>query len=252
MILDAHAHIGNWGDFYLPEPGAAWLVRQLDRLGVARAGVSHMLGVGIDAREGNQRALAAVEAHPDRLAAWLVADPHDRDAVAVLRDQLAVPGVWGLKLHPSTHLCHIADPRYDGALDLAAEIGCPVLIHTMVGDWTAQPADLPKVADRRPGLPLLMGHSGLVEHGFDASARIVRDHPDVYAELCGSRMTTRWLERIVAIAGAAKVVYGSDASFLDPRVALGRLLYAELSEDDRALVGGGTVARLLGERLQLN
>lgn len=249
-IIDAHAHLGTWGDFFVPRPDAVDLVATLTNQGVEAAGVSHLVGVGHDAAAGNLRVLAELAAHPGRLGGWLVASPHIGDA-ATLRDQLATPGTWGLKLHPDTHAVRLDDPRYDPFLDLAEDLGVAVLTHTQAGSRWSDPSLAAEVARRRPTVPLLMGHGGLDQDSLLATARLTAAWENIYFESCSSRLTRRWLARIVAEAGPTKVLYGSDAVFLDPRTAVGRLLAAPMTDTERELVAAGNIARLLGDRLLL-
>ncbi|TDE08571.1 amidohydrolase family protein [Jiangella asiatica] len=251
-VLDAHGHVGSWVDFFIPEPGARWLVDTNDAIGIDAVGVSHLVAVGRDARAGNELALAAAERHPGRIGVWLVGDPHRPDAPSILRDQLSRPGVWGFKLHPDTHACGADDPRYDPVLDLAADAGVPVLVHGQTGSPTSDPAQLVELARRHPEVSVLVGHAGLWPAGFDRAARLATGQPNLYLEICGSRLTTRWLERMVAVAGPERVLFGTDACFLDPRLGLGKVRYARLSDTDRALVLGGNLARLLGDRIILD
>ncbi|TBT83027.1 metal-dependent hydrolase [Propioniciclava sinopodophylli] len=249
MILDAHGHLGTWGDFFIPHADPAWLIATLDRVGISAIGVSHLLGVGHDARTGNRLALEASEQFAGRIGVWLVGDPHDREAVARLSDDVDHTGVWGVKLHPDTHQVQLTDERYEPLLAFAAERGLPVLTHTHTGSVWSDPALAAEVSKRHAGMPILLGHSGLVENGLTRTAAIMADHPDLIAEICGSQLTRRWLTRLVRLVGADRVVYGSDACFFDPRPALGRLLAAELTDPERDSVAGGTLARLLGHRL---
>ncbi|WP_116948820.1 amidohydrolase family protein [Jiangella endophytica] len=250
-VIDAHGHLGAWADFFVPEPDADWLVDVNTEIGIDAVGVSHLVAVGRDPATGNELALAEAGRHPGRLGVWLVADPHDPDATARLRDQLDRPGVWGLKLHPDTHECAATDPRYEPLLELAAAAGVPALVHGQTRSPFADPGVLAELARRHPAVPVFAGHAGLSPDGFHRAARLAAEQPGLYLEICGSRLTTRWLERMVAIAGADRVLFGTDACFLDPRLGLGKVRLARLSDTDRALVLGGNAARLLGRRLTL-
>lgn len=250
-VVDAHGHVGGWADFFVPRPDAAWLVDVNTEIGIDVVGISHLVAVGRDVVAGNELALAAAARHPGRIGVWLVADPHHPDAAALLRDQLDRPGVWGLKLHPDTHACAATDPRYEPLLELAAAAGVPVLSHGQTRSPFADPGDVAELARRHPAVPVLLGHAGLLQDGFDRAARLAAAQPNLYLEICGSRLTTRWLERLVAVAGAGRVLFGTDACFLDPRLGLGKVRLARLSEADRALVLGGNAVRLLGDRLIL-
>ncbi|MEU4576407.1 amidohydrolase family protein [Nonomuraea sp. ATR24] len=238
MILDAHGHVGTWPDFLIPDPTAEGLVATMDRLGVTAVGISHLLAVGPDAERGNRLAQEVAARHPGRFGVWQVYNPHHRTP-------LVTDGVWGVKLHPDVHQCRLDDPRYEPVWRL----GLPVLAHGQTDSPWSDPAQFATVAARHPDVPLLMGHTGLWPNGFARAARLVADHPSVHLEVCGSKSTGRWIARLVELAGAGRVVFGTDACFLDMRLGFGRLALAPLSDADRALVQGGNLARLLGKGL---
>lgn len=249
MIVDAHGHVGSWGNFFVPQPSAEWLVTTSGRIGIDVTGISHLVAIGYDTRLGNRLAIELAGRFPGRLGVWLVADPHDRDGARLMAEQLDTPGVWGLKLHPDVHQCALLDSRYEPYLRLAVDRGVPVLAHAQTRSEFSDPAELAETVRRHPGLRLLAGHAGLWQDGFTRAAELAAGHDGLYLEICGSRLTARWLERMVAIAGADRVLFGTDASFLDPRAGLGKVVHARLSEHDRDLVLGGNAVRLLGRRL---
>ncbi|MEV6864953.1 amidohydrolase family protein [Streptosporangium subroseum] len=239
MILDAHGHIGGWPDFLIPDPSAEGLIATMDEAGIAATGISDLLAVGPDAAEGNRRAFAAAAAHPGRFGVWQVYNPHHRTPLT------DAPGVWGIKLHPDVHLCRLDDRLYEPVW----ELGLPVLAHGQTDSPWSSPEMFAAVAARHPEVPLLMGHAGLWPYGFRRAAEAVAGHPSVLLEICGSKMTGRWIARLAALAGADRVVFGTDACFLDQRVGFGRVALASLTEPDRALIRGGNLARVLGPRL---
>ncbi|MDL4775404.1 MULTISPECIES: amidohydrolase family protein [Thermomonosporaceae] len=244
-VIDAHGHLGSWFNFAIPDPSTAGLLSVMDRAGVATMCVSHLLGVGPDARAGNALLLAELARRPGRLLGYAVYDPHDRQAPARLAELLDEPAVIGVKLHPDTHQYPLDGPAYAPAFALAADRGRLVLSHGEHGSAWSDPERFATVAARHPGVPLLMGHAGLWPAGFDAAARVADRCPNVVLEICGSRMTARHLARLVATAGADRMVFGSDALFLDLRVGLGRVVLAPIAPADRDLLLFGTMTRLL-------
>lgn len=249
-VIDIHGHLGSWPDFHIPEPSSEWLLATDDRIGIDVTGISHLVAVGHDVAEGNRLAMDAMRRHPARFGAWLVADPRRRSGVSEIAAHLDEPGVWGLKLHPDTYEYPIDGGGYEPYLELAREHGALVLSHGQTRSPYSDPAQLAQVADRMEGLNLIIGHAGLWQDGFERAAELASERPGLYLEICGSRLTTYWLERMVEIAGAGKVLFGTDAVFLDPRVGLGRVVHARLDEDERARILGLNAIRILGHRFR--
>jgi predicted TIM-barrel fold metal-dependent hydrolase len=244
-VIDAHGHLGGWFNFAIADTSTESLVAVMDRCGVATMCVSHLLGVGPDARAGNALLLAELARWPGRFLGYAVYDPHDPEAPGRLSDLLDEPGVIGVKLHPDTHEHRLDGPGYEPAFALAAASGAIVLSHGEYGSPWSDPARFATVAGRHPTVPLLMGHAGLWPSGFAAAADVAERRPNVVLEICGSRMTARHLARLVSAVGADRMVFGSDALFLDLRVGLGRVVLAPLDPADRDLLLFGTMTRLL-------
>ena len=78
-VFDVHGHLGAWFAFWLPEQGVEPIVAQLDRCGVGAIAVSSLLGVGPDARTGNEETLAAARESDGRIFVYAVANPHRPD-----------------------------------------------------------------------------------------------------------------------------------------------------------------------------
>ena len=129
-MIDTHAHLTSLGD------GDEAIVRAAD------AGVTRILTVGTSVEDG-RRALALAERH-DGVYAILGIHPHDAGAVtdddlAALRDLHAHPkavavGETGLDWFRD-YAPHDDQRRLFAAqLELAAELGKPVVIHTRAAD----------------------------------------------------------------------------------------------------------------------
>ncbi|MFD9943550.1 amidohydrolase family protein, partial [Nonomuraea sp. NPDC059022] len=118
MILDAHGHLGPWPDFLIPDKTADGMVELMDRLGIDAIGISHLLGVGPSAEEGNRLAFEAAGRYPGRIGVWQVYNPHQRN-------RLTTEGVWGVKIHPDVHQCRLDDRRYDPVWELGLGGGAP-------------------------------------------------------------------------------------------------------------------------------
>jgi hypothetical protein len=233
-VIDAHAHLGPYSRFFIPDPSAEAMVRVMDRCGVRRAVLSSCLAIELDATAGNAATAAAVEAHPDRLAGYLTLNPH-QDPEAEVARWADHPGFLGVKLHPSLHEYPVTGPA----------TGRPVLTHTWTGSSYDDPAMVAAVAERHPEVTILLGHAGAVPSGFDTVIELLYRHPNLYLEICGSYFTGRALERFVGELGAHRIVYGSDFPFIDLRYSIGRVLFANLPLAERATVLGGAFRALI-------
>lgn len=246
-IIDAHAHVGPYSEFFIPRCEPADLVRVMDRCGVDRAVLSSHLAIQLDARRGNEATAAAVAAHPERLAGYFVINPWQQpvDELARWADD---PRFVGVKLHPDLHVYPLTGNRYTPVWEFAARTGCPVLTHTWTGSPYDDLAQVGVVADRYPEVVLLAGHAGASHAGFEQAIEVAAAHPRLVLEICGSYNSGAVITRMVRALGPSQVVFGSDQPFIDLRCSLGRVVFADLDETDRAAVLGGTARRLFGWR----
>ena len=78
-------------------------------------------------------------------------------------------------------------------------------------------------------------------------AAVVRDCPNVYADLASSIAPMGGFEALVDMVGARKVLYGSDAPLHDMAYQIGRVLFAKMSDEDKADILGHNLERLIGQ-----
>ncbi|HZC27339.1 MAG TPA: amidohydrolase family protein [Actinopolymorphaceae bacterium] len=243
-VVDAHAHLGSYGRFFIPTPDAATMVRLMDRCGVAQAVLSSCLAFAQDAGVGNEETARAVETHPARLLGYVVANPHqglDRE-ICRWADH---PGMVGVKLHPDVHKYPLTGPAYDTVWEFAARAARPVLTHTWAGSPYSDLAQVHEVARADPEVRLVAGHAGALRTAFRQMIDVARQCPNLYLEICGSEMTGPWIAAMVEALGSHRVLYGSDFPFIDLRYSLGRVVFANLALTDRHTVLGGAMATLL-------
>jgi hypothetical protein len=246
-IVDAHAPAGPYSLFFIPDSDPASMVRVMDRCGVARAVLSANLAIQLDVRAGNEATAAAATAFPDRLLGYITINPWQDPAVELARwsDDRRF---FGVKLHPELHHYPLTGARYAPVWEFAESTGAPVLTHTWGGSGYNGVDMLETVAQAHPDAVILAGHAGATMPGYEAAIDVARRHPRVILEICGSFNHGEVISRMVGEVGPEQVVFGSDFPFIDLRFSLGRVLFARLSESDRAAVLGGTMTRLLDWR----
>jgi predicted TIM-barrel fold metal-dependent hydrolase len=241
--VDAHAHLGPYSLFFIPRPGTDAMVAVMDRTGVRVAVLSANRAIQQDAHLGNSDTLAAVDAHPDRLAGYAVVNPW-QDPERELDRIAGDPRFVGIKVHPSLHHYPVTGARYAGVWSFAERTGCPVLSHTAHPSEYDQPSAFDAVAERHPGARIILGHAGITPAGVDEATAVAARHPGLVLEVCGSQMTGPLIVDMVQRLGAGRVLFGSDFPFIDQRMSLGRLVCAELSAGDLRDILGVNARRL--------
>jgi len=214
----------------------------MDRCGIEKACTSIPDPLRYDFREGNRMTLEIVRRHPRRLIGFCIADPRRGEECAKELDRyLGGEKFSGVKLHVSHTRLPYDHPLYDVIYAKAREHGVPVLAHTFS---RAEAARLLGAARRFPGVPFIVGHSGAYEWAdvMDEIAAV----PNAYFDVCCSCIDAGRIEAFVAVAGAERVLLGTDMPFLHPAVDLSQVVNAQLEDADKALILGGNMACILG------
>lgn len=244
-IIDAHGHLGPYFKFSIPDSDSQGLVRVMDACGVKMAAISSHLAVSGDWHRGNQITLKAVQEFPDRLIGQVVVSPNEpeliRDELTRYIDDLAFRAI---KIVPDTHRQPVLAKGYEPVWEFAAERQCLVLSHTFHGSSFDDPGLFRSIAERYPGLPILIVHSGALTAAFEKAIRLAQEYPNLYLDISGSYITGSWIKRMVDILGAERVVFSSDLPFIDQRYSLGRVLYAGLTTYQMHLVLAGNARKL--------
>lgn len=251
-IIDAHCHLlsRSGRDVLVPQSEPAQMVRVMDRYGIDRACIS-VLGAG----DANPETVSAAEAFPDRLIGFHLVNPRYPQLMQEeLEASFAHPQMRGIgEVHPTSyhHDYPVTGPGYRPVWEFAEARHLPVLIHagprSEVG--RCRPADVGFVAGNHPGMSVLMGHSGGYDSWelLDEAMAIARRLDNVYLDICAMGRHYGALEYMVGNVGAEKIVYGSDAPFHDWSAEIAHVALAKISDDAKAAIFAGNMARLLGE-----
>lgn len=247
MIIDAHVHlIGGQGS---PQARLEELLRFADKHGIEKLVLS--LGETLrpqptpaDLRTDNDYVLAAMARRPDRVAGFCYASPaHPEASVAELERCIARGPMRGIKMW----VCrHCDDPGADPIAARAGELGVPVLQHTWIKitgnlPTESRPEHLVTLARRHPRTQFIMAHSG---GDWERGLRLVRPVPNIAADLSGGNPERGQTELATELLGAGRVVWGSDALGRSFASQLAKVLGAEISDEARALILGGNIARM--------
>jgi len=246
-LIDMHGHLGPWARIYLPEAELDSMVAGMARCGVEKIVLSPHSALCGDFREGNDEMLEAVGRYPGRVLGYCTINPN---FPAALHGELArcfgVPGVVGVKIHPSLHACDADSPAYAALWEWANAGKRLVLSHTWGAEGCCGTRVMRRVAQRYPEVRLLLGHS--CYGAWDEAIALAAEFPNVYLELTAAYHVYGIIERMCAGAGPGKVVYGTDYPWFDPLVAAGCVVYAHIAEEAMHDILHRNARRLLAEQ----
>jgi hypothetical protein len=253
MIIDAHAHVGEVVAFRVVDTSVEAMLRLMDALGIDLAIFMHTSGIMECFEEAYAASEEAYTLSAGRLPYALVYHPlYAEESLAWIRRGLERPGCVGIKIHPGQHQVYPEDPRYKPAWQLAAERQVPIITHSWAAsDYNptqkfATPEHFQPYVAQFPGVNLVLGHAGGRYEGHLAAVRLARRYPNVYMDLSGDVYSFGFIEWLVAQVGAQRVLFGSDANWIDPRTHLGRILDADISLEEKSLILGENAQRLFG------
>lgn len=242
MIIDAHCHLGVSPQFFIPDASVGTMLRLMDRLGIERAIAAPMASLYGQAELGWREGLQAYRESGGRILLYAVFDPLAPASLDFVRRSLDEPEAVGIKIHPSLAQCPADDDRWRPAWELAADRQVPILTHSWcISDYNpvqkySQPALFRRYVREYPNVSLILGHSGGRYEGHVAAAALARQHANVFLDLSGDCYSLGLVEYLVAEAGADRVLFGSDLTWIDPRTQLGMVLDAEVSDSDKACI----------------
>ena len=240
-IIDMHGHLGR-PDFTIPERSGESLVRVMDRVGIRTSVCAHMSCLSDCTSAGNDRMLEAMRAHPGRILAYVILWPVDARWVKDECKRRLGQGFVGIKLHNISGFGY-DDPAYLPALEIANRRRLPVLFHT----WGAAEEfeQLGGIAKRFPEANLLLAHTGCQNE--EEYVRFANEHANVHLELCLSRSPRGLIERLVRAVPVEKIIWGSDALFLNMAQQLGKVVGADIPEEAKKVILSANAKRILSQ-----
>jgi uncharacterized protein len=238
-VVDMHVH---------PTTDADDLAGELDQ--ARRAGVGHIvmshLGLPTVPRRAspaqlrtfNEFAASVRDRHVGWVDMYVATDPRTGESsVRDVEDGVRRLGAVGVKIE----WCREDDGSLDSTvpvLKMAASLGVPVKIHTFFrkggeDQGEVSPLHIAELANRCPEVTIIMAHSG---GDWIRTARTVKSLPNVCGDTSGCTWRTGFTEFLVRELGPRRVLYGSDAPVRAFGPQLGKIVAADLTDDELRLV----------------
>ena len=243
MIIDGHSH-------FCVELGIKTSKEQfidaMDSYGISKSCVSSSEAINYCAERGNDAVLDFMEQYPNRIIGFCVPNPHRQPLREVKRCIKA--GFRGIKLHPWCHDCPLSSPKYLAVFEEAASQEIPILFHSggtlKISDFKYAPLEkILLLAQEFSTVNWIIGHMGLDR--WQEAIDMVAPFKNLYLDITMSMPHPDRVERAVQKVGAHRVIFGTDMTLLDPAVPLGLIQGSKISKEEKGLVLGGNIMRLL-------
>ena len=258
-----------WDSYYLPrtpsQPGAmlkgiAADVQELEPFAIERlcaylhVGLGTLVSKGASPAEDRDQNLAVLERWGERVLGVIHLNANDVPA------SLAALDTWGKvarvidvcfkSSQPGCLVC--THPNFDPLVERCHELGLMIMQHTWFkaagkddpGEST--PAELAILARRHPEITFVSAHAG---GDWERGIRAVRDCPNVWVETSGFSPTAGFIEMALRELGAERILFGGHFMSRSVGTEFGKIIGADISDDERRLIFGGNLRRLLGRRL---
>jgi predicted TIM-barrel fold metal-dependent hydrolase len=155
-------------------------------------------------------------------------------------------GVYFKSTPPGCLACD--HPNFDPIVQRCGELGVLIMQHTWFkaqgkGDpGESTPAELATLARRHPAITFVSAHAG---GDWERGLRAVRDCPNVLVETSGFDPTAGFVEMAVRELGAERIIFGGHFMSRSAGTEMGKILGANITDEQRRLIFGGNLRRLL-------
>ena len=198
-----------------------------------------------EVRERNDCTIRLMQEDPDFFLAGMYLGPtHDPTVIRAEARRCVDAGMVAIK---QLFEVNARDERLQPIAEAAGELDIPLLFHAWYRKAGGRPeestgADIAYLARRHPDTKIIMAHlSGVGRWGVQE----VEDLPNVWIDTCGGWYPCELVEYAVRHVGADRIVYGSDYPGRDYAAQIGRVLGANLSEEDKEKILWRNAASLL-------
>jgi predicted TIM-barrel fold metal-dependent hydrolase len=242
MIVDGHVHIGKSTRLQIDIDGEK-LVRIADALGIDKLCCTDLTALFYDMHEGNRLLYAEMQRFPDRILGYasLHSTRFGSEAIDEIKRCRNDYKMHGLKIY-STPEMSIAEPAVIPILEICAELKMPILAHTT-------PSECEYIMERVPEVNFIMAHAGgqpFANGDWNRAIMVAQRFPNLYLDTACSTVDSSFVEACVNTLGADRIIFGTDIPLLDPWPQLAKVAETRLTNEQRALVMGGNILRLMG------
>ena len=240
-------------EIWLGQPAGFPLARELpaDKLGAALQEraisgglVSHWRGNTVSAQEGNEAVIRALKQSPENTyVTWTALPLLPGESGALPGAGRAPAELRAARIFPRTHNFPLVPWCVGSLCEWLSGRKMPLFVWHTETDWTS----LHALAQAFPGLMIVVESQPrkILYHTRPLFA-LMRDCRNVRLEI-SNFAGQGFIEYAVREFGAERLIFGSFLPMNDPRVAMGMVLDARVSEVEKSLIAGGNLRRIIAE-----
>ena len=252
QFFDAHCYVGRYktfrpGSFYSTED----LLNQMQYFGIKEALVTASMSREHHPLDGNTEILVETKGRDSLHPSWALLPSASKElaAPAALVPDMITRGVraakifYGMYSFPLSKWCigdllnELEAHRVPTFLDPDIELDS----WNMDGfDWNG----VETICREHPYLPVILSGAR-----FRTSNRLIYQllklHKNLHIELSGY-WAYHGIEFITREFGADRLIFGTRMPVRDPACAIGQVAYSDISDDDKRLIAGDNIRKLLG------
>lgn len=201
-------------------------------------------------RSDSRVVLQVMERWPDQLLGMIQLNANDvrasSDALKRWIRDGPMLGVYFPGGGPAALTC--THPNFDPLVEELQALGGAIMQHTWFktggkqGPGESTPAELALLAKRHPEQTFMCAHAG---GEWQQGIRAVQATPNIVVETSGFDATAGFIEMAVRELGSERIVFGSHLPSRSLGTELGKVIGAQISEEDKALILGANYRRLL-------
>jgi hypothetical protein len=240
-ITDGHVHIGRWSSVFLDYESDVKEAAEV----MKSAGVDSAVALPCDTFENEKLLKEILNQNEFRFhfACWINPDDTNLDSFI---ENYGVH-IKALKIHPSFQRRNVLDMSYQKYFDYAESRNIPAIIHC--GRWKEIAGyNFPlELAEKRKSLNIILAHLGGDQPSICTScAQDIRAKSlkNVYLGTESVR-EFYFVNQVVNIAGADKVIFGSDYNLGLPQMYIPIVEKLKISNEEKQMIFSGNISRLL-------
>ena len=243
-IYDSHAHLGKWSSITMREYNEEHIINYMDRFSIKKTLISASLSIGNDFVEGNKQVFYAVNKYPDRFLGFVTINPNYSDGtLAEYKKYEKNKNIVGIKIHPSYNGIPVSAGEYESIFEYSNKKECMILVHTFS---KADVIALGKVAEKYTKANFIFAHSGC-DTGVEMTAELIKNLDNVYCDIPVSSAKANIIEYLVEKGSPDKILFGTDSPLFDYRMSYGRVLFANIPDEDKIKIFGANCKKLLAK-----